>query len=399
MICKTAPMPSRLARISRLFTGPRRVRIRLSLIHLLGTVLLVSYASSLEGLGNERAFGVAWRVIGSWRIAGNESLISGGNAVFPGSLLEPDGSTGDHSITVLLPDGQRILYECFTPKDCERGFRVPSLYREPVSIALDLMTRVNATSEHARDVHNKALRQEDSSASKDEAVGVISGANSVEVGGLAAALSDGTYSYVMIPLSPPGGKEIRGTFDKRGRSVALTVSAEGLFEVLIYDRMHTPRIDLLLAALRQPRAGRTSKSFADVEAILKDWNEDYQGWPVHEFRRKYLESVMLGIEAAAPRGATLSSQAQGTPSADVTCEPQFDPRPGVLEADTEVTLHCSTAGARIHFTVDGAQPLDGAPVYGAPIVVKGTALTIKAFATAEGKKDSPVVTGIFRIGD
>jgi hypothetical protein len=49
--------------------------------------------------------------------------------------------------------------------------------------------------------------------------------------------------------------------------------------------------------------------------------------------------------------------------------------------------------------VDGSQPLDGAAVYRAPIVVKGTALTIKAFASAEGKKDSPVVTGIFRIGD
>ena len=37
--------------------------------------------------------------------------------------------------------------------------------------------------------------------------------------------------------------------------------------------------------------------------------------------------------------------------------------------------------------------------YQAPIVVKGTELTIKAFAAAPGKKDSPVVTGTFRIED
>jgi hypothetical protein len=53
----------------------------------------------------------------------------------------------------------------------------------------------------------------------------------------------------------------------------------------------------------------------------------------------------------------------------------------------------------MHYTVDGSQPLNSSPIYGAPIMVKGTALTIKAFASAPGKKDSPVVTGIFRVAE
>jgi hypothetical protein len=53
----------------------------------------------------------------------------------------------------------------------------------------------------------------------------------------------------------------------------------------------------------------------------------------------------------------------------------------------------------MHYTVDGSQPLDSSAVYTAPVMVKGTALTIKAFASAPGNKDSAVVTGIFRIGD
>jgi hypothetical protein len=53
----------------------------------------------------------------------------------------------------------------------------------------------------------------------------------------------------------------------------------------------------------------------------------------------------------------------------------------------------------MHYTVDGSQPLNSSPIYGAPIMVKGTALTIKSFAFAPGKKDSPVVTGIFRIAE
>jgi hypothetical protein len=51
----------------------------------------------------------------------------------------------------------------------------------------------------------------------------------------------------------------------------------------------------------------------------------------------------------------------------------------------------------MHYTVDGSQPFDNSPVYHAPIMVKGTELTIKAFAVASGEKASAVVTGIFRI--
>ena len=106
---------------------------------------------------------------------------------------------------------------------------------------------------------------------------------------------------------------------------------------------------------------------------------------------------MLGIEPAATHA--LPSDGKRTHAADVTCEPRFNPKPGVFKTDTEVTLQCDTAGAIVHYTVDGSQPLGGATVYRSAIIVKGTALTIKAFASAEGKKDSPVVTGIFRIGD
>jgi hypothetical protein len=62
-----------------------------------------------------------------------------------------------------------------------------------------------------------------------------------------------------------------------------------------------------------------------------------------------------------------------------------------------VTLRCATSGATIHYTVDGSQPTAASLVYGAPILVKGTALTIKAFASVPGKRDSAVVTGIYHV--
>jgi endoglucanase len=82
---------------------------------------------------------------------------------------------------------------------------------------------------------------------------------------------------------------------------------------------------------------------------------------------------------------------------DATAEPSFSPNPGLFDADTEVTLHCSMQNAIIRYTVDGSQPTSSSPIYRAPIMVKGTALTIKAFAGGSGLRDSAVVTGIFRI--
>jgi hypothetical protein len=81
----------------------------------------------------------------------------------------------------------------------------------------------------------------------------------------------------------------------------------------------------------------------------------------------------------------------------VAGEPKFFPEPGVFARDMEVTLRCDTPGAVIHYTFDGSQPVATSPVYGAPISVKGTELTVKAFASVPGGKDSAVVTGIYRI--
>jgi hypothetical protein len=223
--------------------------------------------------------------------------------------------------------------------------------------------------------------------------------NEAQVGGLAAALSNGTYSYVVRSLSGSAGKQTRGSFEKQGGSVAISIPSEGLFQVTIYDRLNTPRIDLLLSAARGTRGAQMVKTFQEVEALLKDWNEDYQGWPVHELRRAYLLSNMLGIKPSSHLHQSLPLAEERTHKGDVACEPAFSPNPGVFKTDVEVTLHCDTPGATIRYSVDGSQPLDGAAVYRAPIVVKVTALTIKAFASAAGKKDSPVVTGIFRIGD
>ncbi len=327
-----------------------------------------------------------------------KSPISNGDAIVPGSLLQAGAGTEDHSITLLLPDGQRVLYECFSEKDCARGFRVPSLYREPDGLAVDLLGRVNAVLQRGASDSRSTPPRREAALPRDEVVAALGDGNRVEIAGLAAALSNGSYWYEVRPLFQGSQEQPRRAFEKSSHSITLTLPSEGLFDVSIVDRLNTPRIDLLVVAVPQPRAASLLKSFRDVQALLKDWNEDYQGWPIHDFQRCFLRSLFLRIPPSAQWADGYVSTPQRSIKADVAAEPRFSPSPGVFRDDIEVTLKSETPGATIHYTVDGSQPFTESSVYHAPIVVKGTELTIKAFASAKGKKDSPVVTGIFRIG-
>jgi hypothetical protein len=370
-----------------------------TLLQMLAVVLLLSPSGSQAEKAKQVAFGIAWRVSGIWHMEGQKSPISSGDVIVPGSLLQPAEGALDHSITVLLPDGQRVLCECFSTKNCERGFRVPSLYREPDSVAIDLLGRVAAVSLQKAGDGQPVQMRGDPTLPRDEVVATIGDGNKVEFAGLAAALSNGTYWYQVQPLSQGSKEQPRRSFEKSARSITLTLPSEGLFEVSIVDHLNTPRIDLLVAAARQPRAASLLKSFRDVQALLKQWNEDYQGWPIHDFQRCFLRSLLLRIPPSVQRGNAEPFITPASRKVDVTAEPRFSPAPGVFQGDTEVSLQSKTSGATIHYTVDGSQPFTESSVYHAPIMVKGTELTIKAFASAKGKKDSPVVTGIFRIGD
>jgi hypothetical protein len=103
------------------------------------------------------------------------------------------------------------------------------------------------------------------------------------------------------------------------------------------------------------------------------------------------------LQEGTTEQTTEQPRVAATSNDSVAREPKFSPEPGVFAGDTEVTLRCATPGAVIHYTFDGSQPVASSPVYTAPISVKGTELTIKAFASVPGKKDSAVVTGIYRI--
>jgi hypothetical protein len=363
-----------------------------------GTVLLCLSWLMQAQKARDTPHGLAWGVKGTWLADGQSEPLRAGDFLRPGSLLEPAAVAGDHSITVLLPDGQRVLYECFTEQDCARGFRVPPLYTRPQPFAVDMMARIHSAL--AARSSERSHGQDASRSAPEEAVAVLNAANRVSVAGLLASLPPGHYTYDLRPLDPPRPRQFHVALEKTARSVTLTLPAPGLYMLNISDDSSTPRIELFLAAIRPAQASRF-QSFRTAKDLMEQWDGDYAGWPNHEFMRAYLQSLMqrpAGVPASESAARSSGQPREVVRGAmDVTPEPTFFPKAGVFDKDTNVTLRCDAPEATVHYTVDGSQPAASSPVYQAPIMVKGTELTIKAYAGAPGKKDSAVVTGIFRI--
>jgi len=345
----------------------------------------------------EAPLGVAWQVRGRWQIEGEDTPVLTGDAIPPGSLLQPTGEPANHSILIFLPDGQRILYECFLAPDCARGFRVPSLYREPDPFAVDMLARIRAVLSR-RSPDQESGQSQAARLPREETLAALGPENRVDIGGLAAKLPNGRYTYDLRPLDPASPRQSHVLLEKNGPTISLPLPSPGLYDLTISDQLNTQRIDVFIAAVRPEQSGNVMNSYQDGTSLMRDWNSNYQGWPIHDFQRAYLESLVLGIRPTET-GKQAAITTKKAHRAGITAEPEFTPKPGLLAGDTAVSLRCDTPGATMHYTVDSSQPFDTSPVYHAPIMVKGTALTIKAFAVAPGEKESAVVTGTFWIHD
>ena len=350
----------------------------------------------------EAPLGIAWQVKGLWRAGQKGAPILTGDAIQPGALLQPSEVTAGHSITVLLPDGQSVFYECFTAQDCARGFRVPSLDLNPEPFAADLLARIRAIL--ARENHDASESgiHRVHPLPRDEVVGALDPDHRVQVAGLAARLPNGRYTYDLQPLDRSNPRQLHLAIEKSGPSIAVSVPSAGLYIVTIADDQNRPRIDLFVAAVDSVRAPSVMKSATEAKGLMRKWIESYHGWPIHAFEWVYVESLVSDAEPPGTGGEEVtavpgSSTGSGADSARTTAEPAFSPQPGWLKGDAAITIRSDTPGATLHYTVDGSLPVATSPVYGAPIIVKAKGLTVMAFASAPGKKDSAVVTGNFRI--
>jgi hypothetical protein len=348
------------------------------------------------------ATGFAWQVKGEWLENGRGAALQTGDEIHAASLLLPARLDTTHSITVLMPDGRRYFYECFKREDCARGFRVPKLVGAPRPAALTFIERVRAgLSLEAQDAAKNPKARPAASLPRDEFVALLGADHQVNLDGLASKLANGHYTYDVRSLDRTQPRRYRIALQKTGPSVAVAIPAPGLYVVTVTDDLNLRRIDLFVAAVDAAHFAQYKKKFGDMRAMLAEWNGNYQGWPVHDLQRAYLESLVGNLKpVAASHDATHETplrSGMATEDSGKTAEPVFTPEAGLMKGDTAIQLRCASPGCTIRYSVDGSQPSDASPVYAAPIMLKGTELTIKAYASMPAKKDSPIVTGVFLI--
>jgi hypothetical protein len=259
-----------------------------SAIHLCLFVFFVFATSIFAEKDNSALAALAWRVQGRWQVDGKGAPISAGDAIQPGSLLQPGGSSLNHSITIFLSDGRNILYECFTAEECARGFRVPSLYRNPAPAAVDMLARIHAGL--VRENNSPSIESEPL-LPREEVLAVLGPGNRVSVGGLVADLSNGRYTYDVRPVDSGYPAQFHIAVEKKGPAIVFSLPGSGIYDLTIADDLNTQRIDLFVAAVK-PENASLRKSFLEANALLKTWNREGFGWPIHDFQRAYLESLM-----------------------------------------------------------------------------------------------------------
>ena len=110
-------------------------------------------------------------------------------------------------------------------------------------------------------------------------------------------------------------------------------------------------------------------------------------------------AVTTTIKAIAVKAGLANSQVRsgtfyiGSPVAT----PTFSPPEGLYGSAQTVSILCATAGATIHYTMDGSTPTAASPTYSTPIYILGTT-TFRAFAVKAGMFDSMTGSALIMIG-
>ena len=229
--------------IGKYFLGVQAIKrsVSLSMLIIVCGIFLTATLSATpaQQKQNGKAFGIAWRVEGRWRAETQDRIIVNGDALLPGTLVHPVETGGRHSILILLPDGQRILYECFLAEDCAHSFRIPQLYRTPEPSAVDLIARIHQVLSRREQDQNSGEHRELSLPS-DEVLAALGPSNQVVAGGLAAALPNGEYTYSLRPLNRKFPPQSGMALKKTSHAITLPLPASGLYDVTIFDHLGTP---------------------------------------------------------------------------------------------------------------------------------------------------------------
>ncbi len=266
--------------------------LALPVIGVLWGVLLMG--AQAVAAGNEIS-GMVWEKHGNWHLNGSPNALRLGEAIPPGGLLAADVEGPSHSMVVLLPDGQRMLCECFEAKTCSQGFRVPAITPQPPPAVWEMFVAVRnvlllrpATAETPL----PTLAGREAMAVNYEMVAAVSPQGDISIAPALRVLPSGQYELRVAT----GGQTSAATtssiqplqWSAAQKVAQVRIGGPGLYRIRVLDQTQVQRFDIeVLATSSASLAAETAGLKMARETILK-WT--HEGWPLHDFLRVYLES-------------------------------------------------------------------------------------------------------------
>jgi hypothetical protein len=132
-----------------------------------------------------------------------------------------------------------------------------------------------------------------------------------------------------------------------------------------------------------------SGAVLDSEAISQFAGGTYLVWNL-------AGHVQIQISRTAGPNAVVSGLFFDPPAAgpSTVATPSISPDGGAFSGPASVSLSTATAGAVIHYTLDGTEPSLDSPLYATPLIVSGS-VTVKAKAFESGMTESATATAAF----
>jgi hypothetical protein len=244
------------------------------------------------------ATGMVWERHGDWHLNGSSDTLRLGEAVPPGGLITAGAEGSTHSMIILLPDGQRLLCECFEAKICSQGFRVPAITPSPKPVVWDMFVAVRnvlllrpKAAETAFPIPVGRAEM----AGHFEMVAPVTPQGEISISPALRVLPPGQYSLsVMKEGQQPTASTTPAVepldWNSARPLAQVRVGGVGLYHIRVSDQEYTPRIEIEVLATSLASYPAEAAGLKQTRETILNWSHTQEGWPLHPFLRVYLES-------------------------------------------------------------------------------------------------------------
>jgi hypothetical protein len=241
---------------------------------------------------------MVWERHGDWHLNGSSDTLRLGEAIPSGGLITAGAEGSTHSMIVLLPDGQRLLCECFEAKTCVQGFRVPAITPPPKPVVWDMFVAIRnvlllrpVAAETAFPIPLGRAEL----AGNFEMVAPLSPQGEISITPALRVLPPGQYSLsVMKEGQQPAASTVPAVqpldWNSAHPLAQVRLGGAGLYRIRVTDTSYIPRIEVEVLATSSASYPAEAAGLKQTREIILNWNHIQEGWPLHPFLRVYLES-------------------------------------------------------------------------------------------------------------